>query len=551
MEKLIPDQESLEVEFKSDQRKLSDDALIDAIVAFANTSGGDIYLGVEDDGKITGLHKEHKDSTQLAAFIANKTIPPVSARLENLPTEPSVLVIHVPKSRSIVASSTGKIQRRRIKADGTPENVPMYPYEINTRLSELSMLDFSAQPVPGAQYVDLDPLERERLRSMIKAYHGEVMLLELTDEELDQALQFVVTMDGRLIPTYTGILLIGRKDKLKTLVPTAEAAYQMLHGTELQANESFYLPLLAAIEQIISFIDARNPEREMEMGMFRISIPSFDKRAVREAVVNAFAHRDYTRLGRVLVQMDADGLTVTNPGGFIEGVTIQNILRVEPHGRNPALADALKRIGLAERSGRGVDRIFEGSLKFGRELPDYSETTATSVKLFIPCGMPDEQMVALIAQQQRRTNELMPINTLLILHALRRNRRMTLQELLQEVILPESKARATLERLTEAGLVEAIGTGRSRAYVLSVKLYKSPEAYVRQTDVDQLRYPELILKLARKKGAVTRSDVIALLHVNPPQAYRLLKHLADQGELIQSGSTRGAKYIINEKTSKT
>ena len=62
-------------------------------------------------------------------------------------------------------------------------------------------------------------------------------------------------------------------------------------------------------------------------------------------------------LGRVRVLMDDDGLTISNPGGFIEGVTIENLLTAEPHGRNPALADALKRIGLAERTGRGFDRI--------------------------------------------------------------------------------------------------------------------------------------------------------------------------------------------------
>ena len=142
MERLIPEKETLEIEFKSDMKKLSDNDLVDAIVAFSNTNGGDLYLGVEDDGSITGLHKDHKDITQLAAFIANKTIPPVSVRVELVDVEPGVLMIHVPKSRSIVASSAGKIQRRRLKPDGSPENIPMYPYEISTRLSELSMLDF-------------------------------------------------------------------------------------------------------------------------------------------------------------------------------------------------------------------------------------------------------------------------------------------------------------------------------------------------------------------------------------------------------------------------
>lgn len=547
MKNMIPRKENLEVEFKSDLRKLADEDLIDAVVAFANTNGGDLYLGVEDDGQITGLHKAHQDTTQLAAFIANKTMPPVSVRLDLLDTEPRVLVIHVPKSRSIIASSSGKIQRRRLKADGTPENLPMYPYEIHTRLSDLSMLDFSAQPVPGATYDDLDPIERERLRALVKSYHGEGMLLELNDEELDQALQFVVTMGDKLIPTYTGMLLIGRKDRIKALVPTAESGFQMLRGTEIQVNESFYLPVLAAIERIIDFVEVRNTEKEMEMGMIRVSIPEFDRRAVRESVVNAFAHRDYTRLGRVLIQIDGDGLTVTNPGGFIDGVTFENILRVEPHGRNPSLADALKRIGLAERSGRGVDRIFEGSLKFGRELPDYSETTSTSVKLFIPRGMPDEQMIRLITEQQRQTGEMMPLNTLLVLHALRRNRRMTLQEMMHETHIPESKAHSTLERMTEAGLIEAIGNGRGRAYILSAKLYKRPEEYVRQTDVDQVRHRELVIKLAKQKGYVTRSDVVSLLRINPPQAYRLLKKMTDDGELTITGTTRKARYVIAKR----
>lgn len=546
MKSAIPQRETLEIEFKSDLKKLPDNDIVDAVVAFANTIGGTIYLGVENDGTVTGLHKDHRDYTQLAAYIANKTVPPVSVRVELLEETLPVLAIHVPKCRSIIASSVGKIQRRRIKADGTPENVPMYPFEINTRLSELSLLDFSAQPVPGARYQDLDPLERERLRKIILSYNGEKYLLELPDDELDKALQLVVTVEDQLVPTYAGMLLLGKQEKLREYMPTAESAFLMMNGTEVSTNETFYLPLLSAIEKLLDFVNVRNPEQEMEMGMFRISIPEFDKRAVREAIVNAFSHRDYTRLGRVLVRMDADGLTITNPGGFIEGVTIQNILNVEPHGRNPVLADALKRIGLAERSGRGVDRIYEGSLRYGRDLPDYSETSSTSVTLFIPRGMPDKHMVSLISEQQQRTGVPVPLNALLALNLLRRARRMTAVEISREANIPESKMRATLEYLTETGLIEAIGTGRGRAYILSAKSYKDPVKYVRQTDIDQLRYPELVVKLARQKGSISRKDVIALLHISPPQAYRLLKKMTEDGTLIQQGNTRGAHYVTNE-----
>ena len=543
---ILPTKETIDIEFKSDIRKLSDADLIDAVVAFANTSGGDIYLGVEDDGTPTGIHESHRDYTQLSAFIANKTVPPISVKAEPVYVGESLVVlkIRVPKSRSIVASSSGKMQRRRIKSDGTPENVPLYPHEISTRLSELSLLDFSAQPVPGALYQDLDPIERERLRSIIRAYNGEKYLLELTDEELDKAMQFVVTIGDQLIPTYTGMLVVGKKDKLRELIPTAESGFVMMRGTEVTTNESFYLPLLAAIEKMMDFVSARNPEQEIEQGLFRMSIPEFNPRAVREAIVNAFVHRDYTQLGRVLIRIDSDGFTVSNPGGFIEGVTYQNLLTVEPHGRNPVLADALKRVGLAERSGRGVDRIYEGSLMYGRDLPDYSESTSTSVRLFIPRGMPDKKMVTLISEEQQKTGVPISLNALFVLNILKHNRRMSLAEMSEECNISESKLRSTVERLAEAGIVDAIGNGRGRVYVLSAKVYNDPAQYVRQTDIDIIRYTELILKLANTKEFITRKDVIDLLHVTGPQAYRLLKKLVQQGKLISTGNTSAAQYKL-------
>ena len=74
--------ENLSNEFKSDRNCLSDTELIDAVVAFSNTDGGNLYLGVENNGEITGLHEKHRDIAQLSALIANKTVPPVSVRTE-------------------------------------------------------------------------------------------------------------------------------------------------------------------------------------------------------------------------------------------------------------------------------------------------------------------------------------------------------------------------------------------------------------------------------------------------------------------------------------
>lgn len=538
--------ESLTIEFKSDLDKLPDNEIIDSVVAFANTDGGELYIGVEDNGDITGLHASHKDPTQLAAFVANRTVPPVTVRCEIIEIDIQVLKISVPRRTSVVATSSGKMLRRRIKADGTPENIPMYPFEIATRLSSLSLLDFSSQPVPDASIADLDVVERERLRNIIRTYHGEQNLLELTDEELDKALQLVTIVEGKMVPTFAGLLLLGKKDRLKTLMPTTESAIQVLQGTDVKVNESFTLPLLAAFEKISEYMNAWNRNEDMEIGLYRISIPDIDYRAFRESLVNAYCHRDYSMLGRVRVQLNDEGLTISNPGGFIEGINMHNLLDAEPHGRNPVLADALKRIGLAERTGRGIDRIFEGSLLYGRLLPDYSSTTDRRVSLFIPKSLPDKAFVKMLANEQRRIGRSLPIHALLVLNSLKHFHRATVRDITDDINSDETKVKNIIESLTEAGLVEATGNGKGRSYILSSKVYRNADntvGYVRQTGIDKLRYSELVIKLAKTQGYVTRKNVSDLLHISPPQAYRILEKLAATKKLQLVGKGRYAKYV--------
>lgn len=538
--------ESLTIEFKSDQEKLADNEIIEAVVAFANTDGGVLYLGVENNGNITGLHNEHRDPTRLAAFIANKTVPPVTVRSEVIDHNLPILKITVPRRTSVVATSSGKILRRRIKADGEPENIPMYPFEIATRLSSLSLLDYSAQPVPDATIEDLDVVERERLRNIIRNYHGEQNLLELTDEELDKALQLTTTVEGKMIPTFTGLLLIGKKDRLKALMPTAESAIQVLNGTNIKVNESFTLPLLAAFEKISEYMNAWNRSEEMEIGLFRVTIPDIESRAFRESLVNAYSHRDYSMLGRVRVQLNDEGLTISNPGGFIEGINMHNLLDAEPHGRNPVLADALKRIGLAERTGRGIDRIYEGSLLYGRLLPDYSGTTDIRVNLFIPKSIPDKAFIKMLSDEQQRIGRSLPIHSLLVLNSLKHLYRAAIKDLVEDTNIEEIKIKNIIEFFAEAGLVEAIGTGKGRYYIISSKVYQNSDntaAYIRQTGIDTLRYNELVLKYAKTQGFITRGNIAELLHVTPSQAYRILRKLADENKLKLEGKGKFAKYI--------
>lgn len=545
----IPKKETLTIEFKSDIKKLSDNDLIDAIVGMTNTDGGELFLGVEDDGKITGVHKNHLDEIGVAALIANMTVPSVAVRAEIIEEEKQeVLKIEIPISRTIIATAGGKILRRRLKMDGTPENVPMYPFEISTRLSELSLLDFSAQPLIGATIDDLDSNERIRLRKIIKFRKGDKTLLELSDEELDKALRIIKEENGVLQPTVTGMLLIGKEDRIEELIPTAKSCFQVLEGTQVRINEQFNKPLLATFELFEEYLKAWNPEREMEYGLFRVPIPEFSEAAFREGLVNAFCHRDYSILQMVRLVVDDEGMTISSPGGFIEGVSLNNLLSVEPHGRNQALSDALKRIGLAERTGRGIDRIFEGSIIYGRPWPDYSESTSRYVKLFIQRAKPDLAFTKMISNEENRMGRSLSINSLLILSALQNERRLDIHRIAQITNIRERLAKSNVEKLIESGLVEAIGNGKARGYILSAKVYRENDnavGYVRQTGIDTIKYEELVLKLTREQnGYITRDNVIELLNLSDSQSYRVLKKLADKNKLLLEGKGRGARYKL-------
>ncbi len=547
----IPFDESLEVEFKSDKKGYPDHDLIEEIVGMTNTFGGILYLGVEDDGKLTGVHASHKDALGVVALIANKTVPPVSVRAEIITEEKTeILRIEVPRSRGIVSTASGKILRRRMKLDGKPEIVPMYSFEIPSRLSELELLDYSAQPLAGATVADLDPNQRLRLRKIIQNRQGgEKSLLSLPDEELDFALRLVTQVGESYVPTMTGMLLLGKEERIAALMPTARAQFQVLEGTAVRINEESSKPLLELFEDYETYVKAWNPEKETEYGLFRIPIPEFAWAAFREGLINAFCHRDYTMLGNVRVLIDDEGMTISNPGGFVDGVNLTNLLTVEPHGRNPALADAMKRIGLAEKTGRGIDRIYEGSIVFGRPWPDYSESTSRTIKLFIQRAKADIPFAKLIADEQTRQGKPLSIYTLMILSALKLERRSTVNRIVELTHLSENKVRSAIENMLEQGLLEASGKGKNRAYILGKKIYRESQKtiqYVRQTDVDSIRYPELVMKLAAtQNGVITKQNVAELLKVTPQQAYTVIQKLKQEGMLELVCGGKYAKYKMS------
>lgn len=264
------------------------------------------------------------------------------------------------------------------------------------------LVDISAQPVVGATWEDLDLLEFVRLRRMVEEYYGDETLLELSDVELARALGLVVPNGTPLVPTVAGLLLVGRERALRTYIPAHEVAFQVLRDTDVLVNEFYHWPLLRIVELILQAFAIRNEERELNIDLFRVGIAAYDRRSFREALNNALIHRDYHRLGAVHVQLHGDHIMISNPGGFVEGIRPDNLLIVDPRPRNPRLADCFKRIGLVERTGRGVSIIYKGQLRYGYPPPSYELSSEVSVNVRLYGGQANLAFVRLIVNEGKR-----------------------------------------------------------------------------------------------------------------------------------------------------
>lgn len=542
---LIRQGESLMLEFKSDLKCLPYRELVASVVSLANTDGGDLLLGVEDDGRVTGLHANHLDVSGIPSLIANKTNPAISVRVERCEANGKFIArISVPRSRQLVSTSDGLLLRRRLKLDGTPEAVPFYLHEFIQRQSSLGLVDPSAMALEEVDASQLDPLQRLRIRNAIKKYGGEQSLLPLADAELDGALGLCREVSGLRRPTIAGLLLLGTEDLLRQYVPAYEVAFQVLQSTDVKVNEFYRKPLLETFEEVELLFKARVDEEEIQIGLFRVPVPNYDRRAFREAFVNALVHRDFSRLGALHVKISDDGLSISNPGGFVEGVTLDNLLVADPRSRNPLLADVIKRIGLAERTGRGIDRIYEGTLRYGRPAPDYSLSDEFTVSVQMVNAAADLDFLKMVVEQEDKLGN-MPIDSLIILSRLREERRLTTADLVPSVQKPEASVRATLEKLVETGFLEPHGTGRGRTYTLSVALYRKAgkkSEYIRQAGFASIQQEQMVLNYIDRHGSIKRADAADLCHISPFQATRLLKRLENKELLKALGRGKGTRY---------
>lgn len=546
--------ENIDIEFKSDRKKLSDNDIVEAVVCLSNRPGnssGWLLIGVEDDGTVTGAQARHEngktDPLRIQALISSRTRPAINVRasVESVDGK-DVIAIEIFPARNPVGTADGQYVRRVLGGDGRPSCAPYHFHEMQSRQADMGLLDYSVATIQGCAWSDLDPLEFERYRRMIRESRGagDQALLGLSDIELAKALGAVEANHEVTGIRVLGLLLFGKEEALRRFLPTHEVAWQVMEGTAVRANEFIHLPLIRVLEELMPRFKAFNSEREIADGMLRISVPNYPEKAFREAVANAFIHRDYTRLGAVHIQWHSDKLMISSPGGFPEGVTINNILVTPPQPRNPLLADALKRVGMVERTARGVDTIFFEQLRNGRPVPTYEQSTHTAVVLVLPGGEANLGFVKFAIEEQRAGKEL-DLDQLMILNLLWVERRIDTTHVAGVMQKPESEARAKLQKLVEAGYIEARGERKGRSFHLSAAVYKrfgGEAAYLRQKGPDPKQQEAMILEYISKNGRIVRSEAADLCKLGAFQATRLLKKLVSDGKIVQKGAKRGVYY---------
>jgi ATP-dependent DNA helicase RecG len=551
--------ESLEVEFKSDLRKISDGEIYEEIVAMANTNGGILLIGVDDDGRVVGCkprHGRNTDPLKMQSAIFNNTVPNINTRVAviNHP-EGNILSIEVDRYPEPCATASGKSLRRAIGSDGKPQSIPFYPRDQRSHRIDLGLLDFSAQIIDNAAFDTLDPLEFERLRQTISRLHGDKSLLDLNNEEMAKALRLVETRGRKLVPNIAALLLLGREESLKKIIPTHAVHFQFIDAEgNIKVNESFQCSLLKIFSEVELRFSARNEEKEIMVGLFRLPIPDYSLGGFREAFNNALLHRDYSRLDAVYVQWKPENLLITNPGGFPEGITIQNILVHEPKPRNLRLAEAFKRIGLVEQTGRGVDKIYLGQLRYGRPAPDYSRSDTSGVRVVLHGGTGFMNFTAFVYEQEKKGMPL-SLDDMIILNALLLDEKLDSEKARSLIQKGNFETDQTLKKLHENGFIEAKNEKEGRIYHLSVSFSKEigqATDYTRIHGIKNAQHEEMVIQYINAHKRIERKHVMELCDLSNQQAGRLLKKMWDEGKIIRMGTpprwTYYVKKLANGKT---
>jgi ATP-dependent DNA helicase RecG len=345
--------------------------LAETLVALANSDGGTILIGVDETGRVTG--QVYDDEVEGALQTAQRASrPPVTIRWHQTATEQGlVFAIVVPRSTELHSLADGRVLIRT-RAD----NRPLSGDEIRQLAATKSTGDYEAEVAPGARREDLD----EEVVAEFIAKWEERQHREWTRPR-DDLLLNMGAVDENGNPTVAGVLLFARNPQ--AFVPQSGLTFVKFAGKLPRSEtgepgygrrEEIGGPLARIIQRTWEVVGAEMRIGAVVTGLEREERTEYPVSAVREALVNAVAHRDY-RLGgrRIEVRMFADRMEIISPGGLPGFITVDNI--VEEHfSRNPRLVSSLYQWGYIEELGLGVDLMIEEMVRSGHPPPKFKDT---------------------------------------------------------------------------------------------------------------------------------------------------------------------------------
>lgn len=342
--------------------------IAETITAFANSEGGTLVLGVAADGSMGDLFVEDDAADALEAAL-RLCKPPVHTEWYAEEVSGGVIVmLRVDRSSQIHSLMDGRMLVRR-----GDSNSPTDGSTISQMLANRPSGDFEMQPVAGAARDDLNEdvineyLEKRQQRSPRSSIIAK-----------DKLLQQIGALTEGGEPTVSGILLFGKEPQL--FLPQSRAVFVKFADSSPRGpggsfgygrREEISGPLPQVIDRAWRVVWEEMDKQSVVRGLQRHEETEYPESAVREALVNAVAHRDYRMNGRSIeIRMYTDRLEITSPGGLPAHITLDNIVD-EHYSRNPRVVNGLYQWGYIEELGLGIDRMIEDMVALGHEPPKF------------------------------------------------------------------------------------------------------------------------------------------------------------------------------------
>jgi len=527
--RLMAQCENEQLEFKEGKNRYDFEELVKYCAALANEGGGTFILGVTNKfpREVVGT-KAFRNLERTKAGLVGRLHIRIDAHEISHP-HGRVVVFEVPaRHLGLPVHYKGAYWMRSGES-----LVPMTADRLK-RIFEEAGPDFSAEICRQATIEDLDPAGVETFRTLWRRKSGNAALDNKPCGELLRDAELIIDDDV----TYAALALLASREALAKFLPQAELVFEYrsdeVSGPAQQRREyrqGFFL----FYDDLWELINLRNDVQHFREGFFVFDIPTFRETVIREAVLNAVSHRDYRLAPSIFVRQYPRKMEIVSPGGFPPGITEENILwRQAP--RNRRIADVLAKSGFVERSGQGMNLMFEGSIKDGKARPDFAGTDDFQVSVTLTGDVQDPRFLQFLERVGHETLASFTTRDLLVLDCVN----------CEQPIPEDLHPRVAL--LLDQGIIERVGRGRGVRYVLSRRFYGflgKRGAYTRKRGLDRETNKQLLLRHIGD-NAEDGSPLRDLLQVQPAltmgHVQSLLRELRREGHIRCVGRTRAARW---------